>query len=45
LTILHEVTLDLLNRRDLDDLLTAIVNHAADLLNSPYGKVNAEERR
>ena len=43
LTILHEVTLDLLNRRELDDLLTAIVNHAADLLNSPYGKVVLKE--
>jgi len=39
LTILHEITLDLLNRRDSDDLLRAIVNHAADLLNSSYGEI------
>ncbi|MGA7194710.1 MAG: PAS domain S-box protein, partial [Anaerolineales bacterium] len=43
LTILHEVTLDLLNRRELDDLLKAIVNHASDLLNSPYGEIMLKE--
>ncbi|HUH98944.1 MAG TPA: PAS domain S-box protein [Anaerolineales bacterium] len=43
LTVLHEITLDLLNRRELDDLLRAIVNHAADLLHSPYREIMLKE--
>lgn len=43
LSILHEITLDLLNRRELDDLLQAIVNHAADLLGAPYGQIMLKE--
>ena len=43
LSILHEVTLDLLNRRELDDLLRAIVNHASDLLNAPFGEIMLKE--
>ena len=43
LSILHEITLDLLNRRELNDLLQAIANHAADLLNAPYGEILLKE--
>jgi PAS domain S-box-containing protein len=43
LSILHEITLDLLNRRELNDLLQAIVNHAADLLDAPYGEIMLKE--
>lgn len=43
LSILHEITLDLLNRRELNDLLQAIANHAADLLNAPYGEIMLKE--
>jgi len=43
LSILHEITVDLLNRRELDDLLQAIVNHAADLLDAPYGEIMLKE--
>lgn len=39
LSILHQVTLDLLNRRDLDDLLKTIVNHSAVLLDAPYSEL------
>ncbi len=43
LSILHEITIDLLNRRDRSDLLQAIVNHAADLLDAPYGEIMLKE--
>ncbi|MBN2118290.1 MAG: PAS domain S-box protein [Anaerolineales bacterium] len=43
LSILHEIALDLLNRRELNDLLQAIANHAADLLNAPYGEIMLKE--
>jgi PAS domain S-box-containing protein len=42
-SILHEITIDLLNRRERNDLLQAIVNHAADLLNAPYGEIMLKE--
>ncbi len=35
LSILHQFTLDLLDRREMDDLLQAIVDRAADLLDAP----------
>jgi len=43
LSILHDITLDLLNRRELNDLLQAIVNHAADLLHAPLGEIMLKE--
>ncbi len=43
LSILHVVTLDLLNRRNLDDLLSAIVIRAAALLNAPYVEILLKE--
>jgi PAS domain S-box-containing protein len=43
LSILHEITLDLLNRRELSDLLQAIANHGADLLNASYGEIMLKE--
>ncbi|MFN8531352.1 MAG: PAS domain S-box protein [Anaerolineae bacterium] len=36
LTSLHEITLDTLNRRDINDLLQSIVNHAAAIMDAPY---------
>ena len=43
LSILHQVTLDLLNRRDLSDLLNTIVNHSAILLDAPFSELMLEE--
>ncbi|HMX18461.1 MAG TPA: PAS domain S-box protein [Anaerolineales bacterium] len=39
LSILHQVTLDLLNRRDLTDLLKTIVTHSALLLDAPFSEL------
>jgi PAS domain S-box-containing protein len=39
LSILHQVTLDLLNRRDQKDVLTTIVNHASILLDAPFSEL------
>jgi PAS domain S-box-containing protein len=43
LSILHQVTLDLLNRRDLDDLLQVIVDRSAALLDAPFSELMLEE--
>jgi PAS domain S-box-containing protein len=43
LSILHEVTLDLLNRRNPDDLLQTIVNQAERLLATPYIEILLKE--
>lgn len=43
LSVLHEVTLDLLNHRELDDLLQAAVDRAAALLDAPYGEIRVKE--
>ena len=43
LSILHEVTLELLDRRSLDDLLQAVVDRAAVLLDAPYGEIMLKE--
>ena len=37
LAALHQVALDLLNRRDVDELLQTILNRAAELLDAPFG--------
>ena len=37
--ILHQIMLDLLQRQDLDELLVRIVDHAAVLLDAPYGEI------
>lgn len=39
LGVLHQTALDLLNRRDLDDLLRAIVDRATGILDAPYGEL------
>ncbi|CAG0960585.1 hypothetical protein ANAEL_00603, partial [Anaerolineales bacterium] len=43
LSILHQVTLDLLNRRDLNDLLQVIVDRSAVLMDAPYSKLWLEK--
>ncbi len=43
LSILHQITIDLLNRRDLDKLLPAIVNGACFLLDAPLGEFMLKE--
>jgi len=43
LSILHQVTLDLLNRRELDDLLQVVVERSAVLLDAPYSELMLEE--
>jgi len=40
---LHTVTLDLLNRHNLEDVLSTILLHAADLLDSPFGMLDILE--
>jgi PAS domain S-box-containing protein len=42
LSILHQVTLDLLDRRDLADLLKAIVDRSAALLDAPVSEMMLE---
>ncbi|NTW97625.1 MAG: GNAT family N-acetyltransferase, partial [Oscillochloris sp.] len=39
LEALYQITLDLLNRRSLDDLLQIVVEHAADILEAPYSEI------
>jgi PAS domain S-box-containing protein len=43
LSVLHQVTLDLLNRRDMNDLLQAIVDQSAILLDAPFSELMLEE--
>jgi PAS domain S-box-containing protein len=43
LSILHQVTLDLLNRRDLNDLLQVIVDRSAVLLDAPFSELMLAE--
>lgn len=43
LSILHQTTLDLLNRRSLDDLLSAVVERACTLLDAPVGEIMLKE--
>jgi PAS domain S-box-containing protein len=42
LSILHQITLDLLNRRDLNDLLQVIVDRSAVLLDAPFSEIMLE---
>lgn len=42
LSLLHQVTLDLLNRRDLDSLLQVIVERSATLLDAPFSELFIE---
>ncbi len=44
LSILHQVTLDLLNHRNADELLQVIVDHAVILLDAPFGELMLEEK-
>ena len=39
LSILHQVTLELLNRRELSDLLPLVVNRACSLLDASFGEI------
>jgi len=39
LSILHQITLDLLNRRELNDLLQVIVDRSAALLDAPFSEI------
>ncbi|HSO14046.1 MAG TPA: PAS domain S-box protein [Anaerolineales bacterium] len=43
LSILHQVTLDLLHRRDIKSLLKVIVDYAAILMDAPFGELMLEE--
>lgn len=43
LAVLHDTALDLFNRRDLNDLLQAIVDRAAAILDAPYGELMLHE--
>lgn len=43
LSALHQITLDLIGRRDLNELFQALVGHAAQLLDAPYGEVTLVE--
>jgi len=43
LSTLHQVTLDLLNRRDLNDLLQVVVERSAVLLDAPFSELMLEE--
>jgi diguanylate cyclase (GGDEF)-like protein len=43
LEALHQISLDLLNQRNVDDLLNAIINNATRLLNAPYGDLDIVE--
>jgi PAS domain S-box-containing protein len=42
LSILHQVTLDLLNRRELGDLLQVVVDRSAVLLDAPFSELMIE---
>ncbi|MFZ5880558.1 MAG: PAS domain S-box protein [Chloroflexota bacterium] len=43
LSILHQIALDLLNRRDLNDLLQVIVDRSAILLDAPFSELMLEQ--
>jgi PAS domain S-box-containing protein len=43
LTVLYHVTLDLLNRRNRDDLLQSIINHVTDIIDAPYVEILLKE--
>ncbi len=43
LTVLHRITLDLLNRRDRDDLLQSIINYTAQIIDAPYVEIRIRE--
>ncbi len=43
LAALHQIALDLLNRREVDEVLQTIVEHAAELLDAPYGEISLAE--
>jgi len=43
LSILHQITLDLLNRRELNDLLQVIVDRSAVLLDAPFSELMLEQ--
>jgi PAS domain S-box-containing protein len=43
LSILHQITLDLLNRREINDLLQVIVDRSAILLDAPFSKLLLEK--
>jgi diguanylate cyclase (GGDEF)-like protein len=43
LETLHQISLDLLNQRNVDDLLNAIINNATRLLDAPYGDLDIVE--
>ena len=43
LSILHQITLDLLDRRDLDDLLQVVVDRSSALLDAPFSELMLEE--
>ena len=42
-SILHQITLDLLDRRDMAELLQAIVDRAVALLDAPFGELMLEK--
>lgn len=42
LSILHQITLDLLNRREINDLLQVIVDRSAVLLDAPFSELMLE---
>lgn len=39
LTTLHQISLDILQRREIDDLLTALVENAASIMDAPFAKL------
>jgi PAS domain S-box-containing protein len=43
LSVLHQITLDLLNRRELNDLLQVVVDRSAVLLDAPSSQLMLEE--
>lgn len=43
LSVLHEITLDLLDRRDLDGLLQVVVDRSSALLDAPFSELMLEE--
>lgn len=43
LTAMHRITLDLLNHKEMDDLLQAVVENAAHILDMPYAKLTLLE--
>lgn len=43
LAALHQIALDLFNRREINDVLQTIVERAAQLLDAPYGEISLAE--